>query len=215
MKPAFAMVRILGVGACFGGSICAAATMDFEPLAVGTSFGQSAGDLPGDTVFTQDGIDMSVETFFFTGQPNDFFRAEIVGSNEFFSTKHVETVGINLGFDLTQLGFDVNLVSVEYVELGGLNNFSVNGEPIIQITPLSDLQAAIAPGVTLALEVLDVNTGRTRITLTGNVDNFLIGGQELAVDTIVAVPEPATLVLLACGVFAVWRGCRKLGRVAV
>ncbi len=213
MKPT-RTPTVLVICLSIGSQVCAAATMDFDSLAVGTAFGgPPLTNVPGDVVHTEDGIDMSVETFFFTAQNFEgFVRAEVVGSNVLFPSNHMELDNINLGFDLAQVGFNVNQVSVEYVELGGLNNFSINGGTIIEITPLTGLPANIG-GVAVSQTELDPVTHRTRITLTGEIDSFLIGGQELAVDTIIAIPEPATLVLLGiCGAVVLWRGSRRLTR---
>ncbi len=191
-------------------SAAGAATMDFEPVAVGTSFGQEFGDIPGPVVLTQDGIRMSVETFFFTDQNfQGFVRAEVVAPNAMrFPTRWLSMDNINAQFDLTQLGFNVNQVSVEFLELGGLDNFSINGGSIIELPGLASLPANVG-GVALAFQELDPVTHRTRLTLTGDVDRFLIGGQELGVDTIVAIPEPTTLILLGiCGACFLFRGRR-------
>lgn len=189
--------------ASLAGSVCAAATFDFENVPVGTRYGQQFGNTPGQVVLTQDGIRMSVENFFFTSQNFvGFARAEVGGSvDPFFPTRPIELDNINVRFDFTQLAFNVNRVSLEYLELGGLDNFSVNGQPIIETAPLNLLPSNVAPGVTLLNELLDASTGRSRITLTGDIDSVLIGGQEFGVDTIIAIPEPATIALLGvCGV---------------
>ena len=68
---------------------------------------------------------------------------------------------------------------------------------------MTDLPANVAPGVS-ALVTGDM------ITLTGVVNRFQIGGQELAIDTIVAVPEPATLGLLGLGAATLMLRRRRL-----
>jgi len=167
-----------------------AAKVDFETVPLGTSFGGTFGNNPGDVVLTQDGINMSVENFHlntFTG----FFKAQVGGQyDDAFPTTPLSMDNINAKFDFSGLGFAVTQVTLEYAEFGGGNNFAVNGGPIVEIAPLSSLSPDVAPGVTA---VADDHS----ITLTGPISSFLIGGQELAIDNIVAVPEPATVALLA------------------
>lgn len=169
-----------------------AATVDFESLVSGTKFGESYGNLPGDVVLSQDGIIVSVEEFFlgtFTG----FVKAEVGGVYaDFFSTTPLELNNISLRFDFSDVGFDVTSVDVEYKEFGGTNNVVVNGYTIHEVDPLSDLPAVVSPGITSSVD-------NGILTLAGDIDSFQIGGQELVIDNIIAVPEPMTVVLLGIG----------------
>ncbi len=216
MKPAWAVAASV----CLGIYVPAvmSATLDFETVPVGTKYGQDFGHVPGQVVLSQQGIDMSVENFFETAQNfTGFVRAEVGGQfDAAFPTTPLDYDSISTRFDLSGLGFNVNQASFEYVDFGIHYNFAVNAEPMYEVGSLSELPANVATGVTLALEELDAGTGRTRLTLTGNVDSFLVGGYELAIDTVIAIPEPTTLVLLAiCGTMIVWRGSRRLTRSAL
>jgi hypothetical protein len=71
-------------------------------------------------------------------------------------------------------------------EFGGSNDFAVNDWELFQIIPLTDLPEEVAPGVTASVEDGVI----TPAALDGNIDNVLIGGQQLAVDNIAALPEP-------------------------
>jgi len=181
-------------------SVCAAATLDFGGLSSGTRFGRFSGNTPGEVVYSQDNIHMSVENFFFS-TTIAFVDGEVGGrgSEAFFPTPPLFLDNLNTRFDFTQLGFTADRVSFDYLELGGLDNFAVNGRPIIEIQQLNNLPTVVAPGVTLVNELLDASSGRSRITLTGEIESLLIGGQELAINTIVAVPDPASLALLGLG----------------
>ncbi len=169
-----------------------AATVDFETLPGGTKYGASYGNLPGDVVLSQDGILVSVEEFFlgtFTG----FVKAEVGGIYaDFFPTTSLELNNISLHFDFSGVGFNVTSVDVEYKEFGGTNNVAVNGYTVHEVDPLTDLPAVVSPGITSS-----VNNGI--LTLAGDIDSFQIGGQELVIDNITAVPEPMTVVLLGMG----------------
>lgn len=178
---------IAGVGLC-SGSPAMGATVDFDGLPSGTRFGANFGHVPGEVVISQDDIDLSVEEFLL-GSFVGFIKAEVGGRFDINNTKPLELDNISVLFDLTGLGFEANFVTLEYEWFGGANNFAVNGQTILELSPLTDLPTDIAPGVTAAV-------GNGSITLTGVVHSFLIGGQELIIDNITVVPEPATLVLL-------------------
>ncbi|RME41940.1 MAG: PEP-CTERM sorting domain-containing protein [Planctomycetota bacterium] len=169
-----------------------AAQVDFESVPVGTVYGDPVGNVPGDVVLSQDGIDLSVESFFL-GTFVGFNQAEVGGRYAgFFSSTPLELDNISVRFDFSDVGFPVTGVSLEFQEFGGADNFAVNDGSVLVLNSLTDLPTDIAPGVTATVD------GGV-ITLTGPVSSFQIGGQELAVDTIVAVPEPATLALLILG----------------
>jgi len=180
-----------------------AAKIDFETVPVGTVYGEPANNTPGEIVLSQDGINMSVELFRYGGTV-DFYRAEISGRyGGFFPTTPAELVQISLLFDFTNIGFDANLVTLDYMEFGGASNFSVNDHQTLEIDSLGTVPTDIAPGVTAWV-------GPNSITLTGEIDRFLIGGQELAIDNVVVVPEPASLVLLGAAAAVGW--CRRSRR---
>lgn len=169
-----------------------AQTVDFESVAPGTTFGQGYGNTPGEIVLTQEGIAMSVEEFFL-GTFVGFVRAEVGGRyDDYFPTTPLELDNIGVRFDFADVGFDVNFVTLEYQEFGGGNNFAVNDEVLFQVSPLTDLPTNVAPGVTASVDA-------GVITLVGDIDSFQIGGQELGIDNVTAVPEPASILLLALG----------------
>jgi hypothetical protein len=187
-------------------SLGAIAVVDFESLPVGPpGFGRSAGDSVGQIIpsLGQDGVQVSVEVFYGPGSFTDWFLAEVHGAGtDFFATKHMYLNNISLGFDLTGVGFSVNQLTIDYREGGGVDNFSVNGGAIIELPALTSLPVNIAPGVTATAD-------SDSITLSGPVSRFLIGGQELAIDNIIATPEPTCLALLGVGGLALLRRVRR------
>jgi hypothetical protein len=183
---------MLGLGAISGGPPVRAgapAVVDFETVPVGTQYGAAAGNFPGQVVLTQNGINMSVENFHLGGFTG-FNLAEVGGAYDaFFPTTPLELNNISARFDFAGVGFDVNEVRLDYQEFGGSDNFSVNAGTLFELEALTNIPVNVAPGVTAS-----VLSGEIR--LLGNVDSFLIGGQELAIDNIRAIPEPGTALLL-------------------
>lgn len=199
VRPALAAV-LIGCAVSLGAS----AEVDFESLPVGVRFGGSDGNFAGQIIpsLGQDGVQVSVENFrtdSFTG----FFLAEVHGGGtDLFATKHMYLDNISLGFDLTGVGFPVNQLTIDYHEFGGVDNFSVNGGPVIELPALTSLPVNIAPGVTASAD-------SDSITLSGSVSRFLIGGQELVIDNIIATPEPTCFALLGVGGLALLRRVRQ------
>jgi len=203
-QTASTLALAICIGLCLITS-AGAAQIDFETVPVGTIYGAPANNSPSDVVLSQDGIDMSVEQFRL-GTFVEFFRAEIGGAyGGFFPTTPVGLNNISLQFDFADVGFDVNLVTVDYLEFGGMLNFSVNGLPPFELASLDDIPTNVGSGITASV------AGNV-ITLSGDIDSFLVGGQEVALDNIIAVPEPATVLLLggAGAIMIAWRGRRRL-----
>jgi hypothetical protein len=191
---------ILAAALCAAGN-AHAATVDFETIADGTKFGTAYGSVPGDIVLAQDGIVVTVEEFFlgtFTG----FIKAEAGGIyGDFFPTTPLELDNISARFDFGGVGFDVTSVQIEYRDFGGASNVAVNDLPVYELATLTDLPTQVAPGITSSFS-------GDFLTLTGSLESFQIGGQELVIDNIIAVPEPASVLLLGAGALLLLRRTR-------
>ena len=174
------------------------ATLDFETVTVGTVYGDTplSPDIPGEVVLTQDDITMSVETFFFDTFQTDFFLAEVVTvQTDAGPSQALSLDSIGVLFDFSALSFDVARVTLDVRDLGGTSNVAVKGAGLHILDPLSELPADVAPGVT-ALMADD------RLTLVGETTALLslrIGGQEIIIDNVTAVPEPTVGILMAWG----------------
>ncbi len=182
-----------------------AAIVDFETAPTGTVYG-GAAKLPndaGDPVLTQNGITMSVETFWFDPFLSDFYAAEVVSlANDADPNNALLLDSISVLFNFSGVGFDVYMITLDVRDTGGTSNIAVNGADVHILDPLSALPTVVAPGVTaLASE--------HKLTLVGETTNLLslrIGGQELIIDNVLAVPDPTGGMLMAWGVF--WL-CRR------
>ena len=194
------MIRIgLAITVCLAAVGSAPANVvTFDDLAAGSHFGDPEY-APGDGIFAEDGIAVSVEEYRWSpGQWAFHGPVEIVpvgGADQcglsYFGQAHLAQLSnISIELDFTGLGFDVNYVSFEYANCGGSENIGVNGGYVwyqaIFLAP-----ADIAPGVTLSTrEILSDGqwTGCWHAELRGPVENLRLGGQEFIIDNIVALP---------------------------
>lgn len=189
-------------------------TVDFESVPLGQAFGNIAPDPDsmGDVVLIQDGIEMSVEAFQIPPFVSYFDKATVGGIHqtdypELFSSTPLELFNIGVRFDFSNAtamgGGGIDQVTIDYWEFGGTSNLMVNDQTLHVLTTISSLPTGVAPGVTALV------TGEM-IHLSGPITSLQIGGQELSIDNIVAVPEPTTLLLLGGGLAAVLT--RRLSR---
>ncbi|MEK6677306.1 MAG: PEP-CTERM sorting domain-containing protein [Planctomycetota bacterium] len=166
--------------------------VDFENVPVGTLFGAAVGNMPGDMVLAQNGIQVSLEPFYL-GNFVGFYRAEVGGKyDDYFPSTPLDLNNISVDFDFTRLGYPVGRVTVDYMEFGGSNNLSVNGRSLYELASFDLLPELVAPGV-----IASVDQGV--LMLEGPIDFVRIGGQELAIDNVLAVPEPASVLLMIAG----------------
>jgi len=175
--------------------------MSFDDLPGGTLFGVAAGDLPAEIVYSKNGIDMAVDSFFL-GSFTGFYDAEVGGIySSAFGTPALELDNIAVVFTFGGLGFDVTQLSFDFVEFGGGVNFSVNGGSILELDSLSALPADLGGGVSG-----DISGGVLTLTAPASpITSLRIGGQELVIDNLAVIPEPATTLLLVFGATVLWR----------
>ena len=159
--------------------------VDFEPpLTVGKQYGAPAGHNPGDVVFTSNGIPVSVYDFNFSGGGGTFNVATIALAPVPFGTgQSINTNNISLEFDFNSLGFLPKEVSFEFLDLGGIQNLSVNGSSIF----VGDLSSVPTPigGANIFVSTVPVAGGKTgTATLSGVIQKLRVGGQEFWIDNV-------------------------------
>ena len=198
---------VLAATACTSAS---AATVDFEVFALGTQYGTPAAHAPGDLVLSQDGIDMTVENFT-SGSFTGFNLAEISGHpgppTSFFPaalnpTQALTLNNINGRFDFTSLPIGVTKVSFDYADLGGANNFDVNGLGKQETSDLTTLGSYVNYNVAVSAAPIGggvAGTIEVTAALGHQIKTLEIGGQELSIDNMHAVPEPTALALALVG----------------
>jgi len=158
--------------------------VDFEPpLTVGTQYGTPVGQAPGTVIFTTNGIPVKIYDFVFAGGGGTFNLAQIDNAPVAFgSGQCIRTNNINLEFAFN----GVHQVQFEFLDLGGIENISVNGSSPIYVGELSAAPASIG-GVNLSVTTTPVTGGvKGIVKLTGVIKLLRIGGQEFWIDQVCA-----------------------------
>jgi hypothetical protein len=163
----------------------------FDPFAIGSAAGGMHGDSPGDVIFTENGIQVSVHKFYHPPpDPPSFGEASVVAAltaPPFGSVNIAQINNINLGFDFTGLAFVPSTVTFDWRDWGGHENLKVNGSGVY----IGELTAAPTPmgGVGVShVWAAGVGVKQGTTTLTGAVSTFGVGGQEFYLDNVCANP---------------------------
>jgi hypothetical protein len=167
--------------------------VDNESQALGTLWGSTVGNSPGDLFFVEDGIPVIGEWFTNPAGGLTFNGARIEPSLSGMGSSHVLHLNnIAVGYNIAAVPLAVAEVSFEFLDLGGFENLQVNGGPLY-IGDLALAPAAIAPGVTFSVATTAVPGGvRGIVTLLGPVSKVLLGGQEFWTDNLCVNGEAAS-----------------------
>jgi len=159
------------------------ACVTFDDLDVGTTYGERAGQRPGDLVYqTAEGVRVYIHDFLNSDGPSTFSSASIA-SDGFGSGPFVVSSSLNLEFDFNELPFEPRRVDFAFRDQGGNQNFSVNGSDVHRQLILE----APSPIGGVSWGWADPEGDGTKVgTLDGTVERFLIGGQEFSLDTVCA-----------------------------
>jgi hypothetical protein len=204
MRPLrFSVLALLGLAACgdVPGRVTAAAgpsqvvvnpeCVYFDVPTYADTSGGAFGDSPGDVIFTENGIPVSIHIFHHP--PPDppsfgfFYVRPALGG---FGTGDIgATSNINLRFDFSGLAFVPSTVTFDWRDYGGHENLKVNGSGLF----VGELSGAPSPmaGITVA-SAWGWSAGNVfkqgTTTLTGAVAALVVGGQELFLDNVCANP---------------------------
>lgn len=166
------------------------ACIDFEApaFALGTQYGAPAGHVPGQWVFNYAGIDARVHRILYGGGAWGFNVAYIDNALPWLGpVQSLRFNNIDLSFDFSSWGTLPTTIKLSYVDLGGIENLSVNGSPVF----IGDIWAApaVLGGVNVVVTANPIPGGREgTVTLIGKVKYFRIGGQEFWIDDLCAYP---------------------------
>ena len=104
----------------------------------------------------------------------------------FGNGKTMRLDNVSLIFDLKQ--YNTNAVSFIFMDLGGEENLQVNGGSLYIVNSLRSLPPTVAPGITCTVDSIKADDCGSagligKVTLNGNVNELLIAGQELWIDS--------------------------------
>jgi hypothetical protein len=203
MREFFVAILVLGLlGGCCNKKKCCTPTppasscvnFDAPAFVLGTKYGP--GLTPGSLAFTANGIRATVWDFQFHTPGSGTFGSATIGlpSNGFGTGQTLKINNINMEFDFTALGSPIHTVALEYLDLGGFENLSVNGAPVpIYVGELSSAPTSIG-GATVNVTTVSITPpasgkrGTVTIAATSpaKIDTLRIGGQEFAIDNVCA-----------------------------
>jgi hypothetical protein len=169
--------------------------IDFDSMPLVT-FGQSI-NTPGDTIFTLSNIVVTIDSMNWLSGEKGYYQALIdTPKCGFGEGKTIRMKNVSLTFDLNQ--YNTTAVSFIFMDLGGDENLQVNGGNLYIINSFRSLPPTVAPGITCIVDSIkadDCGGGGLigRVTLNGNVNELLIAGQELWIDSLCVDLVPTSL----------------------
>lgn len=160
------------------------------PPALGTVYGSPVGTIPQTNVFAQSGINVFTDRFRLGGGMTAYGMMRIENAFGGFGFGQIARANnINIGFDFSGVGFQVNTVKFEWRDQGGFENLIVNGGAFIGEldTPPPGLGGVAIASASFAFPGGDQGT-TTLTAVSAPVQWFQVGGQELWIDRVCAWP---------------------------
>lgn len=171
-------------------SASGARCVTFETQPAGTQYGSPAGHSPGDQIFVQNGIEVHVTDFRYTGGGGTFNVAHVRSSTPAFGvqSRFLQINNLNLQVDFTGLPFVPTIVDFRFRDLGGFENLAINGSPSPVFageltsapSPLGNVAFSTAPRTSIS------GGYKSSGELSGKVQTLVVGGQEFGIDQICA-----------------------------
>lgn len=147
---------------------------------------KSAGAPPGSIVLVNAGVTMAVDTFHLASGATTFGTFGLgLPPLPFGSGPVLNSNNINLVFDYAGAAFTPSEVQLEFLDLGGVQNLSINGSAPF-VGGLTGAPPVLA-GVTVSVFTTPAAGGRSGVLLLrGPIKSFAIGGQEFWIDNVCA-----------------------------
>lgn len=172
-------------------SACEACFTFDAPLPIGTQYGSSVGTTSGSVVLASNGITLAVEDFYYSYSPLawNFGVVTVNAPSSSFGTDQVLGVNnINVAFDFSGLPALPSEVRLEFQDIGGVENLSVNGDSPYYIGSLEAAPTTIG-GASVSVYTSPITNGRLGVLVVrGMIKTLVIGGQEFSIDNVCAKP---------------------------
>lgn len=132
------------------------------------------------STMVENGVSMTLETFYWSNGDSTTGGSVTVQDQQWAGGSGLDVFvsNINVNFHFT---FPCTRITLKFNDGGGNENLRVNGQ-LANVVSLSQLHGTTLGGVNVS--ITGGNPGV--LTLTGNITNFRIGGQEFGIDDICA-----------------------------
>lgn len=188
LAPAAAVAASLSACHTLPHATAGCSGIDFDPpmAASGQFYGPPAYG-PGDTVFTGNGLTMTLQRFTQPGGSASFGGARVAPAR--FGHGAGNVLRVNTTALLFESAGPVAYAQFDYLDLGGIENFAVNGSTV-RVDELRNAPAQVGGVQVSVSESPVVNAAGTmigrhgRVVLRGKVGSFVVGGQELEIDNV-------------------------------
>lgn len=167
---------------------------NFNDLADKTKYGSDANQKPGTPIFKKDGIITSIESFITANASKEFGSITVEEKKLLFDGNFLEAEGkvlfvsnVNLKWNFTNLPKGkAKRVCLNFIDGGGEENFSINGEAITVLNDWGSLQGKeVAKGVKASVSIKeDSDLLQGTICFEGALDSISFGGQEFGIDNV-------------------------------
>lgn len=171
------------------------ACLDFEEFPVGPAFGPILNNMPGDTLFGQEGLLAIAQEIQYPNGNTGFGNALIEGSN----VQWLNGQFLFMGNNALELHYPdgVQQVCFDFFDGGGVENLAVNGSAVAVLDGFTEAADLNFPGVDISVVLDSTGTAvlaRGTICITGEIYSLRVGGQEFGVDNVCATAfdEPDT-----------------------
>lgn len=173
----------------FSGLTACTHCVKFDSLTGGTRYGNSTGYSPGDPLFRENDIDVSIHELPWVGGGNGFNFATVESAPGGFGSGNVmSTNNVTLEFNISDLPFNPKRATFDFRDLGGSEHLEVD-----RCGPRYTGEIQASAGTTLCggVAITSISTSPVpggvvaRGELKGSIQkNFRIGGQEFKLDNV-------------------------------
>lgn len=164
--------------------------IEFEELAPESVFSTATGYEPGALAFTETGVPVRLRRYR-NSNAAEQFESVFVSTSHFgsgFTTASGQYLVLNragVEFDFEALNEQVISVCFNFYDGGGIENLSVNGQQVLFVQSLFQLNGQqVAPGVFLQVQPSANSLATGRVCLTGPIRSLLIAGQNFGIDNV-------------------------------